>query len=41
MMKAYATRLIDIIETKSEEMARRWAADVRKNHRTPFTIQTY
>jgi hypothetical protein len=35
MMKAYATRLIDIIETKSEEMARRWAADVRKNHRTP------
>ncbi|MFH1080179.1 MAG: hypothetical protein V1766_07965 [Pseudomonadota bacterium] len=34
-MKAYATKLIDFIETKSEEMARQWAADVRKNHRTP------
>jgi hypothetical protein len=34
-MKAYATKLIDLIETKSEEMARQWAADVRKNSRTP------
>jgi hypothetical protein len=34
-MKAYATKLIDFIETKSEEMARQWAADVRKNPRTP------
>lgn len=34
-MKAYATKLIDFIETKSEEMARQWADDVRKNHRTP------
>jgi hypothetical protein len=35
MMKTYATKLIDFIETKSEEMARQWAADVRKNSRTP------
>lgn len=34
-MKAYATKLIDFIETKSEEMAKQWAADVRKNPRTP------
>ena len=34
-MKAYATKLIDFIETKSEEMARQWAADVMKNPRTP------
>jgi len=34
-MKAYATKLIDLIETKGGEMARQWAADVRKNHRTP------
>jgi len=34
-MKTYATKLIDFIETKSEEMARQWAADVRKNPRTP------
>jgi hypothetical protein len=34
-MKAYATKLIDLTETKAEDMARQWAADVRKNHRTP------
>jgi hypothetical protein len=34
-MKAFATKLIDLIETKSEEMAGQWAADVIKNHRTP------
>jgi hypothetical protein len=34
-MKAYATKLIDLIETKGGEMARQWAADVRKNRRTP------
>jgi hypothetical protein len=34
-MKAYATKLIDLIETKGGEMARQWAADVRKNQRTP------
>jgi hypothetical protein len=34
-MKTYATKLIDFIETKSEEIARQWATDVRKNSRTP------
>jgi hypothetical protein len=34
-MKAFATKLIDFIETKSMEMSRQWATDVRKNHRTP------
>jgi len=34
-MKAYATKLIDLIETKGAEMAGQWAADVRKNQRTP------
>jgi len=34
-MKAYATKLIDLTETKAGDMARQWAADVRKNHRTP------
>jgi hypothetical protein len=35
MMKTYATKLVDFIETKSEEIAGQWAADVRKNSRTP------
>lgn len=34
-MKAYATKLIDLIETKGAEMARQWAADVGKNRKTP------
>lgn len=34
-MKAYATKLIDLIETKGEEIAKQWAANVTKNHRTP------
>lgn len=34
-MKTYASKLIDFIETKSEEISRQWAADVRKNPRTP------
>ena len=35
VMTTYATKLVDFIETKSEEIARQWAADVRKNSRTP------
>jgi hypothetical protein len=34
-MKAYATKLIDLTERKAGDMAKRWAADVKKNHRTP------
>jgi hypothetical protein len=34
-MQAYAAKLIDLIEIKSEKIARQWADDVVKNKRTP------
>jgi len=34
-MQAYAAKLIDLIESKSENIARQWAADVMKHNRTP------
>jgi hypothetical protein len=34
-MQAYATKLIDLIESKAEGIARQWAADVMKHDRTP------
>ncbi|HDQ03918.1 MAG TPA: hypothetical protein ENN23_05020 [Deltaproteobacteria bacterium] len=35
MQSSYATKLIDLIESKAEKMARQWAADVMKHNRTP------
>jgi hypothetical protein len=34
-MQAYAAKLIDLIESKSENIARQWADDVIKHNRTP------
>jgi hypothetical protein len=34
-MQAYATKLIDLIESKAENIARQWADDVMKHNRTP------
>lgn len=34
-MQAYAAKLIDLIESKSENIARQWADDVMKHNRTP------
>jgi hypothetical protein len=34
-MQAYAAKLIDLIESKAEGIARQWAADVMKHERTP------
>lgn len=34
-MKAYTTKLIDLIESKAENIARQWADDVMKHTRTP------
>ena len=34
-MQAYAAKLIDLIESKSEKIARQWADDVMKHKRTP------
>ncbi len=34
-MQAYAAKLIDLIESKSENIARQWADDVMKHKRTP------
>jgi len=34
-MQAYAAKLIDLIESKAEKIARQWADDVIKNKRTP------
>jgi len=34
-MQAYAAKLIDLIESKSENIARQWADDVVKHNRTP------
>lgn len=34
-MQSYASKLIDLIESKAEGIARQWAADVMKHERTP------
>jgi len=34
-MQAYASKLIDLIESKAEGIAQQWAADVMKHDRTP------
>jgi hypothetical protein len=34
-MQAYAAKLIDVIESKAENIAKQWAADVMKHDRTP------
>jgi len=34
-MQAYASKLIDLIDSKAEGIARQWAADVMKHDRTP------
>jgi hypothetical protein len=34
-MQAYAAKLINLIESKAENIAKQWAADVRKHNRTP------
>jgi hypothetical protein len=34
-MQSYASKLIDLIESKAEDIARQWAADVMKHDRTP------
>ena len=34
-MQAYASKLIDLIESKAEGIAKQWAADVMKHDRTP------
>ncbi|PKN39009.1 MAG: hypothetical protein CVU62_02080 [Deltaproteobacteria bacterium HGW-Deltaproteobacteria-2] len=34
-MQAYAAKLIDLIESKAENIARQWADDVMKHNRTP------
>lgn len=34
-MQAYAAKLIDLIESKAESIARQWADDVMKHNRTP------
>ena len=34
-MQAYAAKLIDVIESKAENIARQWADDVMKHKRTP------
>ena len=34
-MQAYATKLIDLIESKAENIAKQWAADVMKHDRAP------
>jgi hypothetical protein len=34
-MQAYAAKLVDLIESKSENIARQWADDVMKHDRTP------
>jgi len=34
-MQAYAAKLLDLIESKAEKIARQWADDVIKNKRTP------
>jgi hypothetical protein len=34
-MQAYATKLIDLIESKAESIAKQWADDVMKHNRTP------
>jgi hypothetical protein len=35
MQSSYATKLIDLIESKAEKIAKQWAADVMKHNRTP------
>ena len=35
MQSSYATKLIDLIESKAENIAKQWAADVMKHNRTP------
>jgi hypothetical protein len=35
MMKTYATKYIELAERHAEDMAKRWAKDVRSNHKTP------
>src|SRR4030066_2517181 len=34
-MQAYAAKLINLIESKAENIAKQWAADVMKHNRTP------
>jgi hypothetical protein len=34
-MQSYASKLIDLIESKAESIAKQWAADVMKHERTP------
>jgi len=34
-MEAYAAKLIDLIESKADDIARQWAEDVMKHNRTP------
>lgn len=35
-MKTYATKYLELAERHAETMAKRWAKDVRSNHKTPF-----
>ena len=35
MQSSYATKLIDLIESKAENIAKQWADDVMKHNRTP------
>jgi hypothetical protein len=35
-MKNYATKYLELAERHAETMAKRWAKDVRSNHKTPY-----